>query len=314
MVRKTLVLACIVSLAGAAGLDQATLPSSLVLDRSSVQPGPGPEPGWAEGEETLHFDGDPDRGFNIRGTYCYGCAARFTAEESLRVKAVLYYLTGNADAIFVHVSDESTESQPSMVMLDTTRATGLGGGVWRRANMPRQPAVRKDRDFWTCVIVRRHPAEQYPLTLDLGPITPFRGGFITLPEIGPTWYQLTDPPFWTDRNVNIRAVVEDALTGVEHVLGPTDPAVELRLRPSVMRNRGTEVGYRVRRQSRVELRVFDAAGTLVRTLVNELAVPGGRTALWDCRADNGERVRAGTYLCRLTVGDRTALARAVVLD
>jgi len=219
-------------------------------------------PDLQSSEDTMHYDGAPDRGAAVSGTYSYGGGVRFTAPESLRVVAVLYYLTGSADAIFVHVSDESTQGTPSERKLDTTRATGQGGGVWRRAEMPLQPAVPANRDFWTCVIVRRHPPGQYPLTLDLGPMVPWRGGFITLPTIGPDWYQLTDPPFWTDRNWNIRAVVQYAATGVEEVMVPTgsEEAPSATLIRGVLRtgDRIPETGYRAE--------LLDAAGRRVMEL------------------------------------------------
>ncbi|MBN2536971.1 hypothetical protein JXB37_01700 [candidate division WOR-3 bacterium] len=213
------------------GLALATL---MLLGQATFAPGVptlqlGPKPGfeptlpapsdWVDGDETLHWDADPDRGFNISGTYSYGCAQRYTETTGVTIKAILYYLTGNADDILVYAAGESTSATPGP-MLDSTRANGQGGGVWKRANLPHPPSIQADEDFWACVIVRRHPSGEHPLTLDLGPIVAWRGGYITLPSIGPDWYQLTDPPFWTDRNVNIRAVIERAGTGIEEVIGP----------------------------------------------------------------------------------------------
>ena len=183
--------------------------------------------------DTLHYDGGPDRGVLISGTYSYGAGVRFTPEGNLKVTKVLYYLTGNADAIWVSVNGAGSQSEPGP-MLDSVRATGLGGGVWREAVMPFPPDVAAGTDFWAVVIVRRHPPEEHPLTLDLGPMIVWRGGFITLPSIGPGWYQLTDPPFWTDRNWNVRAIVEYE-TGVEEELLPAEPVAERRSMPTVVR-------------------------------------------------------------------------------
>lgn len=271
-----------------------------------------PASDWVDGDETLHWDRDPDRGFNISGTYSYGCAQRYTEPDGITVKAVLYYLTGSADAVFVYVAGHGTMMEPGPV-LDTTRASGLGGGVWRRVNMPLQPTVAPDQDFWACVIVRRHPADQHPLTLDLGPIVPYRGGYITLPEIGPRWYQLTDGPFWTDRNANIRVVVERAGAGVEEIIGPEDYLLRHRFGPNPLRSNG-RFSYQVRRAGRVSLQVYDAVGNRVRTLVDRAAEPGEHTVSWDCRDEHGRRVPAGTYLYRLQVGDQGVTGRAVVLD
>lgn len=286
---------------------------ALELDpRPAAEAALPPASDWVDGDETLHWDGEPDRGFNINGTYSYGCAQRYTETDPLTVKAILYYLTGNADAVFVYVAGHGTQLEPGP-MLDTTRASGLGGGVWKRANMPNPPAIAPNEDFWACVIIRRHPSGEHPLTLDLGPIVAYRGGYITLPEIGPAWYQLTDPPFWTDRNVNIRAVVERAGTGVEEIIGPGDFGLQHRLRPNPLRGNG-RFSYQVRQAGRVSLEIYDAAGNKVRTLVDRAAGPGERVADWDCRDERGRRVPAGAYLYRLKLGEQTATGRAVVLD
>lgn len=216
-----------------------------------------------DSEDTLHFDGDPDRGVSVNGTYSYGGAARFTATANLRVNAVLYYLTGNADDIIVRIYGQGTQAQPGPEP-DTTRATGSGGGVWRRANMPVRPVISAGSDFWTAVIVRRHPSGQSPLTLDLGPMVPWRGGYITLPTIGPTWYQLTDPPFWTDRNWNIRAVVEYE-TGVEEIIAPT-PVPLCRLLSNPCR-RTARFAISGGSRSPVRLRIFNHAGRTVASAV-----------------------------------------------
>lgn len=309
--RVLLALTAIVGLSlNAAG--PVVLPCSLQLGPTASGAIAAPTSDWADGDETLHFDGDPDRGFSIRGTYSYGCAQRYTESTGVVVKAILYYLTGNADAIFVYTAGAGTEMMPGP-MLDTTRASGLGGGVWKRANMPYQPAIEPYADFWACVIVRRHPSGQSPLTLDLGPIVPYRGGYITLPEIGPAWYQLTDPPFWTDRNVNIRAIVERAGSGVEEVISPNDPVLRHRLWPSPLRTVG-QVTYQARQAGSASLSIYDVAGNLVRTLSGRAYKPSAHTLTWDCRADDGRRVSAGTYLYRLTANNQTVTGKAVVLD
>lgn len=267
---------------------------------------------WADGEETLRWDLEPDRGFSISGTYSYGCAQRYTETTGVRVKAILYYLTGSADAIFVYTAGAGSHTEPGPT-LDTTRATGLGGGVWRRANMPRTPYIAPYQDFWACVIVRRHPPEQKPLTLDLGPIVPYRGGYITLPDIGPNWFQLTDPPFWTDRNVCIRAVIERVGTGVEEVITPGEPAPWHRLKPSPAHGQ-LNISFRVVQPGPVNLGIYDATGRMVKLLRDDHAQPGEYSILWDCRADNGEKVKPGTYLYRLTANNQTVTGKAVVMD
>jgi hypothetical protein len=275
----------------------APLPLSLEL-----VPAPAPTPAATafDTEDTLHFDADPDRGVSVNGTYSYGGAARFTATADLRVVAVLYYLTGSADDIIVRVHGQGSEAQPGPE-LDTVRATGNGGGVWRRANMPVQPLVSSGSDFWTAVIVRRHPSGQSPLTLDLGPMVAWRGGYITLPSIGSDWYQLTDPPFWTDRNWNIRAVVQYE-TGVEEVLGPAAaPACRLLGNPC----RGfARFAAGLAFSGPVSVTLFDAAGrTVLATVANspsfEVDVTSLAPGVYGWRVSNGALAASG----RLAVAD-----------
>lgn len=258
-------------------------------------------PGSADVEDTLHWDAEPDRGFNINGTYSYGCAQRYTETAQVTVKAILYYLTGSADDVFVYVAGESTEATPGE-KLDTTRANGQGGGVWKRANMPHPPTIEPNTDFWACVIIRRHPSGQYPLTLDLGPIVPWRGGYITWPPGGPDWYQLTDPPFWTDRNVNIRAIVERGGTGVEEELVPTGRPGLLCVLPTVSSGL-VSVSYRGTGPASVT--VSDAAG---RRVLHHLITPSPHRPIpLDLRG-----IAAGVYLVTASGGAGSAYARVVV--
>jgi hypothetical protein len=261
-------------------------------------------------EDTLTYGGDPDRGVSINGTYSYGAAQRFTLTEAVKVKAVLYYLTENADDILVHISAESTTAQPG-AMLDSVRASGGGGGIWRRANLPHPPSIPANEDFWTCVIVRRHPSGQHPLTVDLGPMVPWRGGYITLPSIGPTWYQLTDGPFWTDRNWCICAVVEYE-SGVRDV-PEQGRADDCRVTSNPSRGRA-EFRYSVREPGKVSLRIYDLSGALVRTLVSGRAEPGQNRTTWDGRNDAGDKQTAGAYVYCFSAEGRLTSGLLTILD
>jgi hypothetical protein len=173
--------------------------------------------------------------------------------------------------------------------------------------MPQQPLISAGQDFWTCVIVRRHPSGQHPLTLDLGPIVPWRGGFITLPSIGPDWYQLTDPPFWTDRNWDIRAVVEYE-TGVEEVIGAADQRLRHSVQPKPARTH-VVFSFSSRARSPVQVIICDAVGQPVRKLNG-----GSADVVWDLTDNSGRRVPAGTYLYRLTAGSQSDTGCIPVID
>jgi hypothetical protein len=68
-------------------------------------------------------------------------------------------------------------------------------------------------------------------------------------------------------------------------------------------NPSTTIRYSLATASAVELRVFDPAGRLVRTLVAEkLVSPGMHEAVWDGKDDAGREMAAGVFLYRLKAG------------
>jgi protocatechuate 3,4-dioxygenase beta subunit len=64
----------------------------------------------------------------------------------------------------------------------------------------------------------------------------------------------------------------------------------------------TSIPYRVARQGRVELAIYDMLGRRVRTLVSSMHGAGSYAERWDGSGDNGERLPAGIYACRLQAG------------
>jgi len=79
-------------------------------------------------------------------------------------------------------------------------------------------------------------------------------------------------------------------------------------------NPRTVLRYDLAQAARVELRVFDAAGRLVRTLRDGvLETAGSRAATWDGRDGSGRDVPAGVYLVQLRVGAQRETRRAVLV-
>jgi len=75
---------------------------------------------------------------------------------------------------------------------------------------------------------------------------------------------------------------------------------------------GAAIRYALPRPARVELRIYDVAGTLVRRLVDGVQAAGYRRAYWDGRDDRGSRVAPGVYYCRFRAGDYLAARKLVV--
>ncbi|MFH1689557.1 MAG: FlgD immunoglobulin-like domain containing protein [Candidatus Eisenbacteria bacterium] len=78
----------------------------------------------------------------------------------------------------------------------------------------------------------------------------------------------------------------------------------------------TTIEYSVAAESRVAIRVYDAAGLIVRTLVDASAGPGEHRAIWDGTTDTGQRAASGVYFIRMEAsGEHTSYreARKLVL-
>jgi hypothetical protein len=67
-------------------------------------------------------------------------------------------------------------------------------------------------------------------------------------------------------------------------------------------NPSTTIAWRLARGGSMSLRVFDARGRLVRTLVEGYREAGPGSARWDGRDRRGTAVASGVYFYRLTVG------------
>jgi hypothetical protein len=74
----------------------------------------------------------------------------------------------------------------------------------------------------------------------------------------------------------------------------------------------TRIEFAIPGDAQVSLRVYDARGRLVRTLVDGYLAAGRRTVEWDGRTDNGDPAASGTYFMRL-VGGGEYLTRSISL-
>jgi hypothetical protein len=62
------------------------------------------------------------------------------------------------------------------------------------------------------------------------------------------------------------------------------------------------LAFSVPRPAHVELRIYDVAGRIVRTLASEDFDAGAHRVVWDGRLDNGARATPGTYFYRMRTG------------
>lgn len=79
-------------------------------------------------------------------------------------------------------------------------------------------------------------------------------------------------------------------------------------------NPSTTISFSVAKtKSNSELRVYNAKGQLVKTLLNETKSPGFYSVTWDGTNNSGKRSTSGVYFARLLIGDKTITRRLVLI-
>jgi endonuclease I len=148
-----------------------------------------------------------------------------------------------------------------------------------------------------------------------------------------TW-SVNDPPSWKERMRNgaiyviqnnrnpfvdhpeFAVMIYDSNAVVSVEPGADLPVDGIRLRPNVPNpfSASTTIAFELARPSQVTLRVFDLAGRQVRELARGAEMgPGTHAMPWDGRDDQGARLKAGLYFCRLEAGDASATRRMALI-
>jgi len=78
-------------------------------------------------------------------------------------------------------------------------------------------------------------------------------------------------------------------------------------------NPETTIRYEVSEAGRVNLRVYDVAGQVVRELVREFQTPGSYAVVWNGRDKGGVQVANGLYLYELRAGGYRAVRKMILL-
>lgn len=120
----------------------------------------------------------------------------------------------------------------------------------------------------------------------------------------------TDPNFTTA--ISFLRVASGGTTPNERTAGL--PGAELRLEPYPNPARfGSTIAYRIARDTRVDLAVYDVLGRRVRTLVDATRPSGEHRARWDGLDERGNRVAPGVYLIRLDTDTASATRQVTVV-
>lgn len=98
-------------------------------------------------------------------------------------------------------------------------------------------------------------------------------------------------------------------------IGDLSPPVATRLQQNIPNpfNPTTTIRFDLATNTHVTLRVYDVAGRLVRTLVDEELPRARHTVTWDARDGRGVRVTSGMYFYRLEAGEFEETKKMIVL-
>jgi hypothetical protein len=105
---------------------------------------------------------------------------------------------------------------------------------------------------------------------------------------------------------------DEPTTGVYE---PTRPTALMRRALIVAPNpfaRSAIIHWNLARESDVDLKVFDATGRAVRTLVSGTARAGAHTTLWNGTDNSGRKLAHGVYFVRLATPDRTVKVKTIL--
>lgn len=136
---------------------------------------------------------------------------------------------------------------------------------------------------------------------------------ITHDGLGSTYVAWTDQRFPASLGKNREAFYKIGFNVVTAVEPSPQPSVARLLRnyPNPFNPR-TKVDFTLDRDAMATLRVYDASGRLVRTLLDSFVAAGRHSAAWDGRDDAGRSAASGVYFLRLQAGGQF-LSRTVNL-
>ncbi len=112
-------------------------------------------------------------------------------------------------------------------------------------------------------------------------------------------------------------ITENASTGAESARAAQEAgAAALRLHPNVPNpfRAATTIEFELPAAGRAELRVYDVAGRMVRTLDREAASAGTHRADWDGRDEAGQPVAPGIYFYELRAAGESATRKMVRVE
>jgi hypothetical protein len=231
--------------------------------------------------------------------YLYGsaCPPRYNYD-------VLDYGSGTGDTQYLHIYDRTDQTYPPC---------GLGATIYHSfpAAFGDQDSVKTILDGYSLHALGQNAAcgEQYPgqpYWIDIALMLKDRLG----DAMG------NGCPFASQDDLvqYCPPVYPDNVTGIERRTPRTYANALFQNYPNPFRGvSGTTIHYSVARAGRVEVRVFDVAGRLVNTIVDQ-ARPGDNFITWDGKTKDGRSVASGVYFYQIKTDDFRAQKKMMLVN
>lgn len=137
----------------------------------------------------------------------------------------------------------------------------------------------------------------------------------------PFAYMVKQNKGWVDDTSSLNILTENILTWFGYPLVGIEENAPIPFQISSLLNQNrpnpvskkTAIIYSIPEDGKVSLKVYNATGALIRTLVNKPMKKGNYTTYWDIRNDKGREVASGVYFCRLETTGFTGTRKIVVV-
>lgn len=118
------------------------------------------------------------------------------------------------------------------------------------------------------------------------------------------------PPFNSDAALYLHS---SQTSGIGTAPATTIPAYHLSVNYPNPFNPSTVITYELPARARLTLRIYNAAGQLLRTLLDAVRPAGQGSVTWDGKDGAGEQMSSGSYFCRMTANDYASTVKMLLL-
>ena len=228
---------------------------------------------------------------------------RFTPSGECQVlKAKVFsYIVGLPETCSLYVCDDAS-GEPGTKKFETTYMPTHETGD----EIPITSTLTYDTDFW--IVIKLPPSGSNMVCVYSDNGVNYRDRNATKKSSSSSW----EVPGRLKGDLCIRAIV--SYTGIEEEeeLSPYEKVVLNQNHPNPFANE-TAISYTLPRKTKVELKIYDVAGKLVRTLVDGIQASGPKRVVWDRKNERGKVVHSGVYFYGLKTDTDGSFTKVMVI-